>query len=136
MWWCSFWATETMRPERSKTRHRDEAVPWSIAATYRSLKATSPSPRNRAELARHRSGRLAHVGQQFPSRLSCHQQPFRRTEDTHRADREAAAVHDWRRQRHLPRVELADIGGPPTLSGADQFGVEALLVRGRVRKSV
>src|ERR1700749_3091119 len=98
MWWCSIWATETMRPERSKTRHRDEAVPWSIAATYRSLTAPSLSPGNPPESAEHGPLRLAHIGQQLPSRLPCDQQPFRWTEDTHRANREAAAVHDRRRQ--------------------------------------
>ncbi len=30
---CSFWAIDTMRAERSKTMQREDAVPWSIAAT-------------------------------------------------------------------------------------------------------
>jgi hypothetical protein len=35
-------------PERSKIRHREEAVPWSIAATYRSFICSPISPRDRA----------------------------------------------------------------------------------------
>src|SRR5689334_8343599 len=31
---CSFWSTETTRPEWSKIMHLVEVVPWSIAATY------------------------------------------------------------------------------------------------------
>ncbi len=29
---CSFWLTETMRPTRSNTMQREDAVPWSIDA--------------------------------------------------------------------------------------------------------
>src|SRR4051812_10708120 len=31
---CSFWSTETTRPEWSKIMQRVDVVPWSIAATY------------------------------------------------------------------------------------------------------
>ena len=29
---CSFWSTATIRPSRSKMMHREEVVPWSMAA--------------------------------------------------------------------------------------------------------
>src|ERR1019366_193193 len=98
-----------MRPDRSKTRHRDEAVPWSIAATYRSLIATSSSPGDRAELSRDGPGRLAHVDEHLASRLTRREQSLRGTEDTHRAHAESTPVHDRGRQRHPGGGQLADL---------------------------
>src|ERR1700677_3710133 len=96
MWRCSFWATDTMLPERSKIRQRDDAVPWSIAATYRSFIFSLSSPGDRAKLTRHGSCALADVGDEFAAGLACGQQPSRRPEDTHRADVAPCPVGDWR----------------------------------------
>src|ERR1700734_3002823 len=109
---CSFWATDTIRPARSKTRHLDEAVPWSIAATYRSLIATSSSPWDRAEFTGNGPGRFPHESEQIATRLTGDEQSLRRTEDTHRTNRETGAVRDRRSDRHLPGRQIADLARP------------------------
>ena len=40
-WRCSCWATDTIRARSSNTKHLDDAVPWSIEATYRPEVLTS-----------------------------------------------------------------------------------------------
>src|SRR5471030_2070210 len=130
---CSFWATDTIRPARSKTRHLDEAVPWSIAATYRSLIATSSSPRNRAEFTGNGVGRFPHESEQFAARLAGDEQSLRRTEDTHRSDRETGAVGDRSSERHLPERQLADLARPAAFPGPLQLTLQPLAVAdGRV----
>src|SRR6202020_2329782 len=91
---CSFWAIDTMFPERSKIRQRDDAVPWSIAATYRSVIGSLDSPRDRTKLTGHGAGTLTDVGDEFATRLAGGEQPFWRSEDTHRADVVPGAISD------------------------------------------
>ena len=53
---CSRWATATISPARSKTMHREEVVPWSMAATYSAVTA-APYPERVRTVRRRRVGR-------------------------------------------------------------------------------
>src|ERR1700735_901839 len=126
MWRCSFWAIDTMLPERSKIRHRDDAVPWSIAATYRPVIGRIDSPGDRAQLMRYGPGALADVSDEVTARLTSGQQPLRRPEDAHRAHRSPGTVGDRRGDRPLPGVELADLGRPAALHDPTELPLQAL----------
>src|ERR1700735_498874 len=107
---CSFWAIDTMWPERSKIRQRDDAVPWSIAATYRSVNCCLDSPGDRPELTGHGSGTLTDLGNEVGARRPGAHQPLRWPEDAHRADVEPGAVGDRGGDRHLSGAQLTDLG--------------------------
>src|SRR3954447_2618405 len=87
---CSIWLTETMRAPRSKTMHRDDAVPWSTDATKRSftlalLPGCLPSPRDRPEVAGDRARSLAHERHEVHAWRAVLRQPLDRAGDADRA---------------------------------------------------
>src|SRR5215212_1070472 len=123
MCWCSTWLTETTRARSSKIRQRDEAVPWSTEAMKRSLTrlflARRLSPRDRAEVA---------------ARGPVRHEPLDRAGDRDRADRDAAAVVDRRRDRDLPHDELLRVGCPAAREHAVELGRELARRRDRPRR--
>src|SRR5687767_11941295 len=46
---CSFWSTDTTRPEWSKIMQRVDVVPWSIAATYCVMREVLSDRENQVE---------------------------------------------------------------------------------------
>src|ERR1700722_19574069 len=120
-----------MLPERSKIKQRDDAVPWSIAATYCPFIGSLGSPGDRAQLTRYRTGTLADVGDELAAGLASGQQPLRRAEDTHRTDVASRTVGDRCGDRHLPGRELADLGRPAPFHDPTELPLQPLRITDR-----
>ena len=113
------------RARASKTRQREEAVPWSTEATKRSL--TGPSyhfwrhhgiaPRSRDTA---RAASRTNDTRSLRGAPSSHQ-PLDGAGDADRADGDAAAVDDRGGDRDLADDELLDVGGPAALDDLMQL---------------